>query len=110
MTMSVKWIAHLRGINLRDGMCSNALRQLAAIRRSSALRGFDALDRFANISAKTLVLIGDRDVMVPPWHSQQLAEGIKGARLEVIKGGGHAMYLDMAGQFNDAVVGFLNED
>lgn len=78
-------------------------------RQAAAIRGFDARDRFDAISAPTLVLVGDQDVLVPPWHSQMLADGIAGARLETIAGGGHGVYMEVADAFNKAVTGFLTE-
>jgi pimeloyl-ACP methyl ester carboxylesterase len=79
-------------------------------RQASALRGFDRQERVADILKDTLVLIGDHDVLVPPWHSRQLANGIKNAKLQVIKQGGHGMYLDCADPFKQAVLEFLADD
>ncbi len=78
-------------------------------RQASAVRGFDASERFTNISAQTLVLVGERDVLVPPWHSGELAAGIPGARLETLEGGGHGMFMEVPDRFTDVVVGFLTE-
>lgn len=45
--------------------------------------------RMASISTPAVVIAGELDVVIPPENSKLLAEGIEGARLEVIAGGGH---------------------
>jgi pimeloyl-ACP methyl ester carboxylesterase len=46
-------------------------------------------DRFSRITAPTLVLWGDRDVLVPPEQGERLAELLPHASLELIEGCGH---------------------
>jgi pimeloyl-ACP methyl ester carboxylesterase len=47
--------------------------------------------RLAAISAPTVVFAGEEDVVIPPANSRLLAEGIEGARLELLPGCGHAL-------------------
>jgi 3-oxoadipate enol-lactonase len=49
-----------------------------------ALGGFDATERLAQVAAPTLVMVGETDPATPPTMAQTLADGIPGARLEVV--------------------------
>jgi 3-oxoadipate enol-lactonase len=49
-----------------------------------ALGGFDAAEQLAQVTAPTLVMVGETDEATPPAMAQTLADGIPGARLEVI--------------------------
>jgi 3-oxoadipate enol-lactonase len=49
-----------------------------------ALGAFDQSDRLGEISAPTLVLVGDEDYATPVAMAEELARGIAGARLEVL--------------------------
>ena len=42
---------------------------------------FDALDRLGDIQAATLVIVGEQDLLTPPWIAREVAAGIPGARL-----------------------------
>jgi len=53
-------------------------------------------DRLDQIRAKTLVLCGDKDLIVPRAWSQRIADGIPDARLEVVRGPHVIMYHDPA--------------
>jgi 3-oxoadipate enol-lactonase len=46
-----------------------------------ALGNLDATDQLGNVQAKTLVLVGEEDYATPPAMSEELAQGIKDARL-----------------------------
>lgn len=48
-------------------------------------------DRMAAIDAPTVVMAGGEDVVIPPGNARLLADGIPGARLELMDGCGHAL-------------------
>ena len=50
---------------------------------------FDNRARLKDIRIPTLVMVGEEDILTPPYLSRALAEGIPGADLEVIPGVGH---------------------
>ncbi len=79
------------------------------IRQWRADQAHDARDRVAQIAAPTLVIVGDEDVLVPPRYSQELAELIPGARLEVIPQAGHGALIERPDGFRAAVEPFLRE-
>jgi pimeloyl-ACP methyl ester carboxylesterase len=45
--------------------------------------------------------------MVPPWKSTELADLIADARLTMLEGAPHAVNIEAAERFNQAVLGFL---
>jgi len=73
-----------------------------------AVMGHDAWAQLPEISAPTLVLTGDEDILIPPDNARILAERIPDARLRVIEGGAHQFVVEKADAFNAAVLAFLN--
>lgn len=73
--------------------------------------GHDTLDRLPGITAPTLVIAGEQDLLTPPWHGRQVAAAIPGARLEMFTGPGssHALGVERAEEFVPLVAGFLAE-
>ena len=69
--------------------------------------GFNAEERVGEIKAKTLVLTGDSDTVVPPQNSRNLANAIPEARFRTIAGGGHMAFVEQAEEFNAIVREFL---
>ncbi len=69
---------------------------------------FDVSDRLAEIHAPTLVIGGTADKMTPLKLSQALVQGIAGAELQVIQGGGHMFVLEQPGPVATAIMRFLN--
>ena len=61
--------------------------------RLAQLESFDVSDRLWTIDAPTLVLAGDRDVIVPVTRQRALAEEISGARFAAIEHAGHLAFL-----------------
>ena len=56
-----------------------------------ALRAFDASATLGSIRARTVVVSGTADVLTPPAHGRELAEGILGAVHVCIPGAGHML-------------------
>ena len=79
-------------------------------RQAGAYRQFDSLDRLAGITAPTLVVVGEQDLLTPPWIAREVAEAIPGARFEVIRGDGssHVVPIERPDEFNRLVSGFLS--
>ena len=79
-------------------------------RQAAAYLQFDALDRLAAITAPTLVIVGEQDLLTPPWIVREVAEAITGARLEVIPGDGssHLVAIERPDDFNRLVSSFLS--
>jgi len=61
---------------------------------------------FTSIAAGSAEVV---NVLVPVWRSKKLAELIPGAKLTVIPGAPHGANLERSDEFNDAVLGFIEE-
>jgi pimeloyl-ACP methyl ester carboxylesterase len=72
-----------------------------------AAMAFDTEARVSAITAPTLVVTGDQDLCVPPENSKNLAEKIPNARLVMIEGAGHAVFMEQPDEFNRVVTEFL---
>jgi 3-oxoadipate enol-lactonase len=89
----------------------NPLDPEAYDRQAQAYLQFDALDRLGGIAAPTMVIVGEQDLLTPPWVAREVADGIPGARFEIVTGDGssHVVPLERPGDFNQLVLDFLAE-
>jgi pimeloyl-ACP methyl ester carboxylesterase len=78
-------------------------------RQAQAYLGHDALDRLAGITAPTLVVVGEQDLLTPPWVCREVADRIPGSQFEVIRGDGasHVVPIERPHDFNQLVATFL---
>jgi pimeloyl-ACP methyl ester carboxylesterase len=76
------------------------------IRQAQALY-FDSYERLPDIKAPTLVLVGEKDVLLPPDRSKVLAERIPGARLKVFKNSAHVFPNEVTEQAVSEILNFL---
>jgi valacyclovir hydrolase len=61
------------------------------------------------VAAKTLILHGQRDALVPEFHADYLHERILHSRLHLLPEGKHNLHLRFAGEVNALISGFLAE-
>jgi pimeloyl-ACP methyl ester carboxylesterase len=66
-----------------------------------------AIERLADISAPTLLILGDKDVTDIERIAGILKEGIRGSKLERVKGSGHMVNLEWPETFNWIALEFL---
>jgi pimeloyl-ACP methyl ester carboxylesterase len=80
-------------------------------RQADAYLRYDAVDRLSAITAPTLVVVGEQDLLTPPWVAREVADAIPGARFEVIRGDGssHVVPIERPDEFNRVVSSFLLE-
>jgi 3-oxoadipate enol-lactonase len=78
-------------------------------RQAQAYLHFDALDRLGSIKAPTLVVVGEQDLLTPPWIAYEVAHGIPGAQFKILTGDGssHLVPLERPDEFNQLVMDFL---
>jgi pimeloyl-ACP methyl ester carboxylesterase len=76
----------------------------------AACMDHDLLGRLGEIAAPTLITAGDADIFTPMGFAVQLHERIRGSRLEIFKGLGHAHHWEALSEFNETVTSFLLED
>ncbi len=60
-------------------------------------------------SVPVLVLTGDRDRMVDPRFSDDIASSIRGAELVTIRGAGHVVILERPDEVNEAIAGLVTK-
>jgi pimeloyl-ACP methyl ester carboxylesterase len=70
---------------------------------------FDDSAEVGRIGAPTLVIHGAEDRLVPPSNARALAEAISDARLRVVDGAGHLVFIERAADVNREVLAFLGE-
>lgn len=75
-----------------------------------AIAGLNFTPRLGEIRAPTLVLVGDQDAGTPPAMARALADGIPGARLEIIANAAHLSNLEQAAIFNQLLTNFLERN
>jgi pimeloyl-ACP methyl ester carboxylesterase len=68
---------------------------------------FDASRDVRRIFAPALVIHGSEDRYVPPSGGRALAEAIPNARLRLVEGAGHLVFVERAAEVNREVVDFL---
>jgi pimeloyl-ACP methyl ester carboxylesterase len=74
-----------------------------------SLISFDSSKRLGEIKAPTLVITGSEDGTISPERQKILAQGIPSARQAIIPQAGHAVSVDQAERFNQALLDFLME-
>jgi len=79
----------------------------AILGQVEAIMGHRATDRLREITAPTLVITGDADLLVSPANSDVLARNIPGAKLVKIPGGSHGFNFETPDVFNREVIDFL---
>ena len=78
-------------------------------RQAQAYLRHDALDRLADLKSPTLVVVGEQDLLTPPWICREVADRIPGSQFEIIKGEGssHVVPIERPDEFNHLVTRFL---
>ena len=78
----------------------------SAIRQAMAIQRFNTYGRLGQIVAPTLVVSGDKDVLIPPANASLLADRIPDATLEIFPDAGHGFFwerpralVDLLGEF-----------
>jgi len=70
----------------------------------------DTLDRLGGIQSPTLVVVGEQDLLTPPWQAKAVADAVPGARYELVTGPGssHGMHIERPDDLTKVVTGFLD--
>ena len=68
----------------------------------------DSRPTLAAIRCPTLVIVGDGDVLTPPERAEEIAKGIPGARLSLIRDSGHLSTLEQPAAVAKSMVEFLS--
>jgi pimeloyl-ACP methyl ester carboxylesterase len=81
----------------------------ATVEQWDADAAHDTLDRLPGITAPTLVIAGEQDLLTPHWHGRQVAGLIPDARFELFTGPGssHAVADERPAEVLPLIQGFL---
>ncbi|MCW5829360.1 MAG: alpha/beta fold hydrolase [Deltaproteobacteria bacterium] len=93
MDISLKWMAPARSL----------MNQIAAVMQH------DTRHRLKDVFHPTMVITGAADILIPPEHSDLLAELIPGARLVKIPNAGHGFFIEAAPEANQHLLEFLRD-
>lgn len=66
---------------------------------------FDYREQLPNVTAKTLIIVGEKDWICPPKQSKDIASRIPGSRLEVIPDANHSVHHEK----NELVIKLVRE-
>lgn len=69
----------------------------------------DAWERLPEITAPTLIVHGDADLMNPVGNAHLLHERIPGSRLAITSGGRHGFFAESAAEVTSVIRGFLDD-
>ena len=90
-------------------LASDALRAgpVTLWRAAQQILAEDVRQYLASITARTLLVWGERDVLVPPSLGRVLRAEIANSRLLILPGAGHVPMFDRPAEFNAAVLKFF---
>ena len=67
----------------------------------------DLVDKLSTITAPTMVIVGNQDILTPRGDSEEIAERIPNAELVVISGAAHGLMMEHSSTFNKILIEFL---
>ena len=67
----------------------------------------DLVDQLSTITAPTMVIVGNQDILTPRGDSEEIAERIPNAELVVISGAAHGFMMEHSSTFNGILIEFL---
>ena len=70
----------------------------------------DLTDRLSHISAPTLIIVGENDLIKGRKYSQIMADHIPQAEYVIVPGSGHALCLDKPDILNTLLIGFVKKN
>ncbi|HVU67035.1 MAG TPA: alpha/beta fold hydrolase, partial [Ktedonobacteraceae bacterium] len=79
---------------------------IAAASRGMAVRG-DSSDLLARIACPTLVIVGEKDSLIPPYVARDYAARIPGAQMVILPHAGHLSNLEQPQSFIQTIRQFL---
>jgi len=79
----------------------------AFVKQCDACINHNTIHKLENITAKTLITVGDRDIFTPLLFSRQLEKKIENSRLAIFNGGAHTHHWEYLNEFNELTSKFL---
>lgn len=75
---------------------------------NEGLSGFDVTREIPGLKLPVLVVVGDKDRVIPPEGGYQLADCIDGAKIRTLENAGHIGYAEQPASFNEMILSFLS--
>ncbi|MDD4737541.1 MAG: alpha/beta hydrolase [Kiritimatiellae bacterium] len=83
--------------------------QKAFANQVEAIAAFDAVERLSGLSPKTMILMGEQDILFTPEKAMRDFIRIHGLRMHLIPNAAHSIHLEAPAPFTEAVLAFLGE-
>ena len=103
------WTCHVKiliGRLLNDGFGRSEIVRARGSFLGAEL-GFDRRKDLHRIQAPTLIVASHNDYITPPYYAEALSTAIPGAKLILMKGGGHSLTKTRPAEFNRLALDFL---
>ncbi|WP_455209421.1 pimeloyl-ACP methyl ester esterase BioH [Kaarinaea lacus] len=95
---------------LREKVFINGEPQCTALREGlNLLSKSDLRSQLPNIRCSTLIVLGEKDTLIPASAGADTAALLADSRLAIIKGAGHAPFLSHTAEFLNITTAFINE-
>lgn len=74
----------------------------------NAIAEFNCTLNITKITAETLVITGEKDLLFPPETSFKILNKIPNSTFSIMENAAHALYLERPGEFVDSILRFIN--
>ncbi len=81
--------------------------EVAFRKQVEAITDFDCSGQLSSVTAKTLIICGEEDILFPPDRTVPMLQVIQGAGFSIIKDAAHSIHMEQPQIFTDCVVDFL---
>jgi proline iminopeptidase len=97
--------------DLAERVMGNTITSAYAAEAGDAiLEGWDLAPRLGEISAPTLIVVGEDDFVCPPSQAKIMHEGIPNSELVVLEESGHLPHVEQPEAFFEAVEGWVERN
>ncbi len=77
-------------------------------RQFVAIQSFDTYERLPQLQAPTLLVHGDRDILIPPENTEVLRQRVNGSQVRIVPGVAHMFFWEKPEESAGAIVEFLS--
>jgi pimeloyl-ACP methyl ester carboxylesterase len=108
LVQSVRWMRP----DFLPVLVTDALRAgpLTLLRAARAIHQSDMTEDLGKIAARTLIVWGEHDMLLPPSRGAMLHDALPGSEFTIIQGAGHNPMWDEPETFNELALRFLSEE
>jgi len=95
---------------LKDKVFANGEPHMESLSRGlEILKNANLWEAARNIRCPTLIVLGEKDTLIPRTSGEKTQNAITGSRLEIIKGAGHAPFISHPDEFLKIIRPFISE-